>query len=265
MQKIRFIPTARIKDLTIIIVARNLISLYYPFIESLYSAIPLGCNFLVGDFSSDNTAEIYRQLSHHLPIHIIKLKWADHSDGTSIGIATQDLAQQSPTRWVLNLQACEILCEDAVKGILGEHPWMGGMNSPGPTAFHFRHFWGNFNFDGSIHGRAYGEAPRLFDRNTQMNGRDGCYPNDYPGGWPILGTIHRYSYCFQNQVRAKAYNHYALYKGRTQSPDDRFRSIEFCIQNSNYSGSHPECVQHLIGQTDYSLQQSYKLLLDALC
>lgn len=264
MQKIKWKPSHLNSKMTIIIVAHDLVRLCYTAIESWLSALPLGCDFLVGDFdSTDSTNAVYTTLSKYAPMKIIHRKWRPETGGTAIGIATQELLSLCKTPYVLNLQACEILCDDAINICLNEpHPWT--KESIGPSAFWFKHFWGNFRFDGSK-GYSYGQAPRIYPQNqTGLDHGDGCWPpGGYPG-WPMRGTIHRYSYCFDNQVAAKSINHYQLYLGHAQTPDQRLASINFCKSNPNYDGPHPACVQHLVGQANYDIIRSWAIIQPTL-
>jgi len=255
MNKIKWTPSTENSKLTIIVVAHNLMSLYYPFFESFVSALPLGCNFLIGDYGcTDNTMEAYKTLANYAKVDVVPGRWRPETGGTAIGIATQELISQCTTPFVMNLQACEILCEDCYPNIL---------RGARPLAFVTRHFWGNFNFNGG-QGYGYGEAPRIYSNQQKgLDHGDGCWP---PGGnnfgiWPLEGgTIHRYSYCFDNQVAVKAVNHHKLYLGHAQTPEQRHNSIEWCKKNPNYFGTHPACVQHLIGQSNYDASRSWNLL-----
>ena len=105
----KFTPSKIYDKLTIIITARNVVDLHYTFIESLWSAVPLGCRFLVGNFESeDQTVDYYQELSNYVPMKIITRPWAGTSGLTAIGLATQDLIKEVETEYVYNLQACEI-------------------------------------------------------------------------------------------------------------------------------------------------------------
>lgn len=239
-------------DLTITMVAHNLTSLCYPFIEAIYSTMPLGCKFLIGNCeSTDDTVSVLQEMSKYIPLEIINLKWRTETGGTAIGIATQDLVNASPTHHSYQLQACEILCEDGVESVKRVF-----AHNPNMILFNFRHFWGNFKFDGASEGRAYGTAWRVLNKNQIMDRGDGYVPFDPPGDSPMGGWIHRYAYCFDNQVIAKAHNHHALYHGDAQTPKVRWESTRWCKTVPNYFGEHPECVQHLVDKTNYDVQFS---------
>ena len=248
-------PSPINQKMTIIVVAHNLHSLFYPFVESFYSSLPLGCNYLIGNFdSTDHTMDLIKILCRYAPMEVVHLRWRPETGGTAIGLATQRLLSLCKTPLVLNLQANEVLCDDAITNTLQD---------PRPSSFRTRHFWGNLNFDGSIGGHGYGEAPRIYSQDQKgLDCGDGCWP---PGGchlslWPIRGTLHRYSYCFDNQVAVKAQNHYKLYLGHAQTPQERLDSINWCKRNPNYFGPHPQCVQHLLGQINYDSKRSWDIL-----
>lgn len=247
-------------DLTIVVVGHNLLSLHYPFVESFMSAIPLGCRFLYGDFSStDKTLGAIHRLHKYAPIEIIQLPWQAYKGGQAIGEATQDLIDRSPTPFVWNLQACEILDIDVAQTI---------QNKEKLTAMwcDFHHIWGTFKFDGREEGRAYGAAPRMFHKDyAELRCTDGCFPPHWPGpiiegGWERAGTVFRYSYLWDNQVREKALSHYKLYGSDVQTPAVRTESINWCKSNENYFGPHPEFVQHLIGRSNYDFEFSMAVL-----
>jgi hypothetical protein len=244
-------------QLTVIVIARNLSSLFYPFVESFWSAIPLGCRFLVGNFSStDNTAEYFVELSRYAPVDVVNLTWHDTYGLTAIGVATQDLLNLAPTPFVYNLQACEVLCPDAVESIFSLYH--GDVNSPANTlcqaVMRFRHFFGSTRFEGTINGHAYGASDRLLPRNCDMTKFDGSYSTT-PGG-PLLGMVHRYSYSFRNQILAKTKNHEALFGHEAAAQQ---RNLAWCRANPNYDGYHPPVAQHLLGLEDYDPAASLAL------
>lgn len=247
-------------QLTITMVAHNLVSLHYPFLEAIYSTAPLRCRYIIGDCeSTDDTTAVLSEVAKYVPLEIVNLKWRAETGGTAIGIATQELLQLSPTEHSYQLQACEVLCEDGVQAI---QKWFA--IKPTMILFQTRHFWGNFKFDGSTSGRAYGCAFRILNKLQTMNHADGYMPLHPPGDVPHEGTIHRYAYCFDNQVKAKAQNHYELYKHNVQTPHDRWQAIEWCKANPNYNGPHPTCVQHLINRTDYDIEYSWEWFKKAI-
>lgn len=137
---IKFERSRLYDHLTILIVAHQLKKLFYPFVESFWSAIPLGCRFLVGDFDNDDgTIDIYNELSKYAPIDIVKLPWKGKNGLTTIGIASHDLLQYSQTDWIYNLQACEILCDDAVLSIYNVYD---NHKTIQDGVMSFRHFGG---------------------------------------------------------------------------------------------------------------------------
>lgn len=251
-------------DLTIIVVAHNLIELHYPFIESFISAIPLGCRFLYGNCSStDNSLEFIDRLKGYAHVDIINLPWQVEKGGQAIGEATQDLMDATVTPFVYNLQACEVLCEDV--------PQIVNNTELCAMWCHFHHFWGSFNFDGSVDCRAYREAPRLFNKKyVNLRESDGCWdtatwagPMEH-SGWKRAGTICRYSYLWDNQAVAKAKNHYQLYGRDVQTPEQRLHSINWCKNNTNYSGDHPQVISHLLDRINYDIDYSWQRLVDVL-
>ena len=249
-------PSHLIDKLTICVFSRNLFSLHYPIVESIASTIKLGCNYLIGDASSDNTISIFNELSKYIPLTITKLQWRlDTEPGykaAAIGIGTQDTIAQCQTAFAYNLQASEILDEDAITGILTQQELQ-------PSQFKFRHFYGSMHRGGyAYHG--YGEAPRLFRAGTKFDTTDACYPNNYDGGYNFIhGHINRYGYCWHNTIVGKCFNKLQLY-------DNEKTSIEAC-QNFFESGkepqyqiyprnAHPPCVQHLIDLDNYDIDFS---------
>lgn len=250
----KFTPSEIFDKLTIIITARNLVNLHYTFIESLWSAIPLGCRFLVGNFQSDDqTTDYYQELSKYVPMKIITRPWAGKSGLTAIGLATQDLIKEVETEYVYNLQACEILCEETPQTIINvfTSPELDKLI----PIMKFRHFFGNCRFEGTIGGHAYNFAQRFMHRTADASQGDGCHPIINPGRqhYVHLGMVHRYSYCFRNQVHQKVHNHAKFFGSEIQS---QFNNIEWCRNNSNYNGPHPACVSHIIHKDDYHASES---------
>lgn len=263
---IKFTPSAMYDHLTVV-VCRNLVSLHYPFIESLWSAIPLGCRFLVGNFqSTDNSEDFFRELGKHAPVDIIHGRWQPETGGTAIGIATQLLLDHAPTPFVYNLQACEVL-DDNFPAHLHNffHKEMVAGVDPGPKAVNsldngcpaFRHIWGNFRFDGRIHGAGYGSAQRMMRKTARIDQNDGCNPVE-AGGFDLT-WVYRYAYCFRNQVQAKVPNHINLYGHGKQKIKEQFDSIEWCRNNPNYDGPHPSYVAHLRDRENYDANFSLEV------
>lgn len=237
--------------LTIIITTRNVVDLHYTFIESLWSAIPLGCRFLVGNFqfeTNDNQIDYYNELSKYVPMKIVNKRWRGECGLTAIGLATQDLINESETEYVYNLQACEILCETTPKTIIDifKSP---ELDTTIPI-MQFKHFFGSCKFEGTIGGHAYNYAQRLMHKTADTSQGDGCAPiiNKNRNGFTYLGMVHRYSYCFQNQINKKVHNHSKFFG---QNLDQQFKNLEWCRQNPNYNGPHPHCVRHIIDKNDY--------------
>lgn len=262
----QFRPSILFNDLTIGIVGHNLSSLFYPHIESFWSAIPLGCRFLLGCFDcTDDTRKHFERWKDYAPTQIVDGPWEAKEGGRAIGIATQYLLDRCQTPFFYNLQACEVLSDNFIDSLLNlyysekikghdcgdkpTHQLDGGMAT-------FRHIWGTFNFDGSIGGHAYHQAQRLMHRNCRIDHGDGCNPEPH-GGYDI-GIVFRYAYCFRNQIKVKTKSQNELYKLPDAYVTKNLNSIEWCRQNPNYYENHPSYVQHLIGHdnydNDYSLQ-----------
>lgn len=247
--------TSRTDNLTIVMVARNLVSLCYPFIESIISTIPIGCKYLVGNFGNDNTKSILMELDKYIPIEVVDLEWALDKDrgwgAATIGCATQDIVCRSPTEYVLNLQACEVYTDSAIATIMGSHPWLpDGLI--GPWEFRFNHFFGSMNHGGPGYG-GYGTAPRVYKRDTKFNRTDGYIPNDY-GGSPVGGWINRYGYCHHNTIDKKMRNHADIYCDGDPAP-----KIAGCINLGNtqtWFDGHPPCVEHLVNKKNYDINFS---------
>ena len=256
----KFKPSELYDKMTIIVVAKNLAALGYTFVESFWSSLPLGCRYLVGNFqSTDETMKYYAELAKYAPIETVDIPWVD-AGLTGIGIATQELIKRSPTEYVYNLQACEVLCEDTPQTIF-EFFKSPEMESLIPI-MQFRHFFGNCKFEGTLGGHAYNSAQRLMHRSSDTSQGDGCHPiiNARGSAHVNLGMVHRYSYCFRNQVEQKVRNH-ARHFG---SPiEQQFSSIEWCRQRPNYSGYHPSCVSHIIHEENYDTSRSLKTFTES--
>lgn len=246
---LKFTQSELYNQLTIVVVAHNLVKLCYPFVESFWSAIPLGCRFLIGDFdNTDNTMNIYSQLSKYAPIDVVKLPWRSGHGLTTIGIATHDLIQHSNTPMIYNLQACEILCDDAISSIFNLNKNCGSLQD---GVMSFRHFWGHLHFDGAIGGHGYGQAKRLMPKTSILNHSDGCNPVDCGGH--MLGYVNRYAYCFDNQAAMKIANHAAEFGNDKKQQTS---SIQWCKTQFNHISGHPQCVTHLIDRNEYDINIS---------
>jgi hypothetical protein len=260
--------------LTIIVVAHDLVELAYPFVESFVSAVPLGCRYLVGVAGCrDDTVAFYERLGDFAPIRIVEIPWRVEAGGGAIGLATQSLINLSVTPWVYNLQASEVLSDNVGEGVAES---LNNWTVLRPGWARFRHFFGGFSFDGGERGHAYPTAPRLFARDrVDLSGSDGYCSPDWGGpGLPYhpMGWVYRYSWTFENQVRAKSVSHYALYRGEAQSPGARLASIRWCRENPNYFGGHPSSVRHLVHSPgrgdatiiDYDVELSMRVVTGAL-
>lgn len=259
----RWQPGPHYGQLTLVVVAHDLVTLAYPFIESFASALPLGCRYLVGAAAcTDDTVAYYGRLARYAPLDIVAIPWrTELAGGAAIGWATQALIGAAATPWVYNLQAAEVLCDDLAATLVC---WPGLR----PGWARFRHFFGGMAFDGSLGGHGYGAAPRLFERGcVDLANSDGCWPSDWTGPESpadCLGWIHRYGWTWDNQIQRKMLNHYSLYHGAAQTPEARLWSIDWCRRNSNYQGEHPAIVSHLHGQRDYDIERNMEHVLSRL-
>lgn len=246
--------------LTICMFARDLVNLYYPFIESIISTVELGCEYLVIDAGTDNTGDILSQMGKYLPIRVFKTDWPlDTEPGykaAAMGICTQRLFAECPTDFGLNLQASEVYNQDAISELLTTLP-----DDIGPSMFQFRHFYGTMHRGGhGYHG--YSNAPRLFKKGTQFDKTDACHPNNYVHGdcKDVPGFVNRYSYCWLNTIRAKAINRLALYDDAPQQTEVdyiAFHNSGKDPDNMIYDRSdHPICVRHLIDLDNYDVEFS---------
>lgn len=254
-------------EMTIVMVCRNWTSLYYPFIEAIWSTIPLGCRYLIGVFdTTDNTLDYLRKIQEYIPIEIWHGNWRYQNKLGAIGVATHEVWQQATTTARFNLQANEVLTDDSPAKIF-EH---FTKHFPSPVAPHvhgginFLHFWGDFHFEGARAGGAYtGPIRRIgnAEDNYIHGSGDGCYPR--PVETVATGaTIHRYSYCFDNQIEAKQRNHSAIFEHK-----DVEANIAGCknLRNMpNYQGPHPSYVQHLQGCLNYDIDKSLDIFLKAI-
>lgn len=249
-------------DLTICIFSRNLKTLCYPVFESIASTLPLGCRYIVGDASSDDTKQLWPELAKYIPLEVIHLEWPlDKEPGwkaVAMGICTERTIAKCQTRLAYNLQASEVLDTDAVEGIKAK-----GKDLT-VTSFWFRHFYGSMSNGGrAYHG--YGDAPRIFRPGTKFDRTDACYPNDYDGGYPAIhGHINRYGYCWKNNIIKKYLNKNSLYDGHNTEA----QAIDFynwghgllCACSTPLSPypreAHPWCVQHLIDLENYDYEFS---------
>jgi len=248
--------------LSIQMVGRNLITLHYPFIEAILSTIPLGCRYVIGDFGKDDLTPVINILDKYIPIEVVKIQWLCDVDlprslgygAVALGKAIQDLSQHSPTYYVLNQQACEVYCDDAIESIYA-------LQSMVPMDFKFRHFYGSMNHGGYGYG-GYQTATRLINKDTKFDQWDGCWPNGYGGGLPIGGHINRYGYCHHNTITQKLRNHAALYFDG--DPEPKIRGTLALGKTQTWFEGHHECVQHLLNinnyDVNYSLEHAVKYL-----
>jgi hypothetical protein len=249
-------------ELTIIMVCRNWVSLHYPFVEAIWSSIPLGCRYLIGVFdTTDNTREYLEALGDYVPITIFDGDWKYQNMLGAIGVATSETWQEAKTTARFNLQANEILTDESPARILEYFD----NNFPSPMVqsvhggLHFKHFWGGFNFEGSRVGAAYNFVRRIGNKNDDYihGSGDGCYPEP-PETVPTGGVIHRYSYCFDNQIQAKIENHTRLFYP-ADNVARRVAGIKGLENKPNYDGTHPSYVQHLLGRANYDINYSLQV------
>ena len=262
----QFTPSKLYDELTIIMVCRNWESLYYPFIEAIWSTMPLGCRYLIGVFdTTDKTMDYLQVLGEHVPIEIYNGNWRYQNKLGAIGVATHETWQQAQTIARFNCQGNEVLIDNGPAKIFEFFE----ENFPSPMApkvhggISFLHFWGDFNFEGAKAGGAYSSARRIGNiRDDYIHGSgDGCYPNP-PEAIPPGACMHRYSYCWDNQIEAKFKNHGKLFDfGEIQWRIDGTKKLRTA---SNYSGDHPSYVQHLQDKRNYDIDESMRVFLAAL-
>lgn len=253
-------------ELTIVMVCRNWESLHYPFIEAIWASMPLGCRYLIGVFdTTDKTMDYLNILKNHVPIEIYNGEWRYQNKLGAIGVATHETWQQAQTIARFNLQGNEILTDESPAKIF--EFFEENFPSPMPPKVHggisFLHFWGDFNFEGTKAGGAYNFVRRIGNiRDDYIHGSgDGCYPNP-SDTIPTGAMIHRYSYCFDNQLDAKFKNHGKLFDfGGIQERIDGCKKLR---TTPNYEGDHPSYVQHLKDKRNYNIDESLRVFLAAI-
>ena len=107
------------KDLTVVMAVGNPIDTFQPFVEAFVSALPLGCNFLIGDFGShDGTIDVIKTLSLYAKVDILKCKSLNVDNHILELVAISELVKKCDTKYALMLQTNDLLCEDCYDTIL---------------------------------------------------------------------------------------------------------------------------------------------------
>lgn len=261
-----FKPSKLYDEMTIVMVCRNWASLYYPFIEAIWSTIPLGCRYLIGIFdTTDDTMDYLNIINQHVPIEYYHGTWRYQNKLGAIGVATHETWQQATTTARFNLQGNEVLLDDGPEKIFAyfDEYWPSPVDQKVHGGLLFRHFWGDFYFEGCKAGGAYNFARRIGNaRDDYIHGSgDGCYPNP-PHTQPTGATIHRYSYCFDNQIEAKQHNHSKIIDGR--DAEYHIAGCKSLRNRPNYDGDHPSYVEHLKDKRNYDINASLQVFLAAI-
>lgn len=132
-----------------ITIIRNADTLYFPFEESVLSALPLVDEFLIGvaaHDADDRTDEIVARLAQHPKVKLFTADWdiETHTAGSVFSVETNKLMDHCRGRWILLLQADEVLHE----ADLGEIRRAAAKYATDARAegflFQYRHFWGDY-------------------------------------------------------------------------------------------------------------------------
>lgn len=115
-------------------VARNVVDLAYPLIESVLSALPICDEFIISEgYSTDRTWEAVQALADRFPdkIRVRRDRWPDTPDDGRVIAAISNLAlAECRSPYCLYLQANEVLHENALALVSSLPP-----RNPGTTIF----------------------------------------------------------------------------------------------------------------------------------
>jgi len=133
---------------------RNGISLYYPIVESIQSALPLVDEFVVAVGKSDDGTREAIEAIGDPKIKILDTQWDEKyfKKGIINAIQTDIAKEQCTGDWLLYLQADEVLHEKDLPIIktrceaLLDRPEVEGL------LFKYRHFWGDYDHYHISHG-----------------------------------------------------------------------------------------------------------------
>lgn len=110
-----------------ILASKNLVSQGYPFLEAIYSHLPVCDKIVIGDDSNDGTSQILKDLSKNNKIEVFNLKWKYNKKNTRGGKVIGDVYNNllnivkneysKKYTWVFEIQANEILEKASVNNI----------------------------------------------------------------------------------------------------------------------------------------------------
>ncbi len=129
---------------------RNGVIYDYPFLESIHSLLPLCDEVIVAvGRSDDNTLEQIKSFQSS-KVRIIETVWDDslRKSGTILSQQTNLALDQVAGDWAIYLQADEVLHEKDYPTIKNAMTLYQNMNEVEGLLFHYKHFYGSYNYIG---------------------------------------------------------------------------------------------------------------------
>jgi hypothetical protein len=262
---------------------RNTSSLYYPFMESVLSILPLVDEFVIalGDNSPEDTTEETLRNLNDPKIKIIHTQWDlnTYKQGTVYACQTDIAKSHCTGDWLFYLQSDEVVHEKYLEGIKKTcQLYLDDDNTEG-FLFGYKHFWGDYNHYVESHAwypqeiriirnrpdiHSFGDAQsfRVFSHFDGMNYRDksksrALYVRRMDAEIYHYGWVRPPSMMQQKSVVMDG----AYYGAEEVQKKHSTRSPFFDYGNMNnctpFKGTHPEVLKEFIRRFNWGDQLHY--------
>lgn len=244
-------------------IARNVVKLQYPILESINSILPICDEFIVnvGD-SDDNTLEIVESIASP-KIKIVQTKWDMAQGPTELATQTNVALKHCTGDWAFYLQSDEVIHEadlPRIKACMEKY-----LSDPSVDVLRFQwlHFYGSF-FRYRIDLGWYQKQDRILRNNGQIQSHGDAFAFERVDGKP-LGTkktgcfLYHYGWVFTEETMAKR----RINQGEiwSQNRDDEKKTGKYEYGDLRrfpvYFGTHPSVMNDLIAKNPIS-QQDFK-------
>jgi hypothetical protein len=244
--------------ISVVTIAKNIVSQGYCWWESLESVLPLADEIIISEgYSTDNTHFYLMAFgdSHtSLPIKIFQSAWPETSyHGESIRIVSEEAVQKATKDWILYLQLDEIYHGDTIDFI--KETISKPYNSLSFPFYHFNRAW-----EPSKEG--YKEAIRMVKRSSGAKLKGDAWT--FNGSDPICPAylcpkpVYHFNWIFPKSNDIKDIEHGKLY---TNIPEYREKMLNAC-QNLNKEkfpyprtdfDDFPVLARRFVGAAEYTL------------
>ncbi len=245
---------------------RNGTKLGYPFIESIYSALPIADEYIIAigpsdDDEQDSTLRLIEAINDP-KIKILRVQWNEKMQTAGFVYGQQKMLAQSQCTgdWAFYLEADEVLHEKDLASIYESMHRYLADNAIEALVFDYIHFFGSPNYQAVSPGW-YKRAPRIIRNSVRAVACDGLFwniiINNQKMRWPraaLTGTkIYHYGHVRPLDAMNKKQEAVERYWNKTPKKLARYQ-IDPCALRP-FTGEHPRIMRDWLAQkADYSFE-----------